>query len=237
MKSQLEPIEGAKEIADRLALSLLKRERSIQSQQESAQIKCAPCQDTGFLMKDGKAHECACVREKRVLARLPERYRNASLLDFPEPVRAAILDWLSKPGDGLVLTGGPGRGKTYLAVAIVRTLLLIKREAYFKRCDKLYASVRDGYRDNIAEASILSEYVKGDYMVLDDLGAGNLSDHERRCTLVVLDDRFESRRSTIVTTNWNLEQISERMDERIASRLASFEQLFLDGPDRRTERA
>lgn len=40
-------------------------------------------------------------------------------------------------------------------------------------------------------------------------------------------------RPTVVTTNWTIEQIGERMDERIASRLSEFMVIALVGGDRR----
>ena len=58
------------------------------------------------------------------------------------------------------------------------------------------------------------------FLVLDDLGAGSLSDCERRYTLELIDTRLNKLRPTIVTSNWNLQEIAERMDDRIASRLA-----------------
>jgi DNA replication protein DnaC len=226
-------MESAKDITARLAQSLQNRAKNIREEQNSQPINCETCGDTGFEMVKGCARECVCARERRVISRLPERYQKASLLDFNEGVRAAIIDWCSKPGDGLLISGATGRGKTHLACAITRTLLLINREAYFKRCDKMYMTIRDGYRSDLREESILSEFIKGDYLVLDDLGAGGLSDHERRCTLSILDDRLELGRSTIITSNWELDQIAEKMDDRIASRLASFVHLNLQGRDRR----
>jgi len=79
----------------------------------------------------------------------------------------------------------------------------------------------------------MSTLEKSRFLVLDDLGAGSLSDCERRYTLELIDTRLNSMRPTIVTSNWNLEEISERMDDRVASRLAGFAALELAGKDRR----
>jgi hypothetical protein len=43
-------------------------------------------------------------------------------------------------------------------------------------------------------------------------------------------------RPTVVTTNWTIEQIGKRMDERIASRLSGFMVIALIGKDRRVVR-
>ena len=71
------------------------------------------------------------------------------------------------------------------------------------------------------------------FLVFDDLGAGSLSDCERRYTLELLDTRQNKLRPTVVTSNWDLQEIAERMDDRVASRLAGFAALELSGKDKR----
>ncbi len=188
------------------------------------------------MIVEAKAKECECTIERRVFERLPRRYRRADLTDFPREVDRAALRWLGNPGDGLLISGPVGTGKTYLAAAIVAAQLRARIDSHFFRCSELYSDLRESLRANASEEYVLRRYVEPRYVALDDLGAGGLTDHERRVTLEVLDRRINGGHPTIITTNWSLEQIAERMDERIASRLASFDQLALDGPDRRAQR-
>jgi hypothetical protein len=81
--------------------------------------------------------------------------------------------------------------------------------------------------------SLMRPYLDASLLALDDLGAGGLSDFERRVTLEIFDRRLNDRRPTVVTTNWELESIAEKMDDRIASRLATYACLRLGGEDRR----
>ena len=80
---------------------------------------------------------------------------------------------------------------------------------------------------------MLKEYFGVSFLLLDDLGSGSLSDHERRNTLEILDQRLNRRLPTVVTTNLELDAIARLMDDRIASRLAGFSYFQLSGPDRR----
>jgi len=196
---------------------------------------CAACAGEGYVLREGKMHACICSAERRIAARLPKRYHLAKLTDFSAKTVNTITAWLAQPSEGLFITGLPGTGKTHLAAAIVRRVIESGRSnLLFERCADFYLRVRDCYREGMgSEAAELSRLDSPSLLVLDDLGAGSLSDFERRCTLEVLDRRINQTRPTVVTSNWTLGKISEAMDDRIASRLAPFQLVALEGPDRR----
>lgn len=199
----------------------------------TAQTDCPLCQGQGWLVKNGKAYRCKCTVERGIAARLPERYRKASLEDFHGETLALIVNWLSHPTDGLFITGTVGTGKTHLAAAIVRHLIEARTDVTFRRCARFYADVRETYRTNASEETVLEPLEQTRFLVLDDLGAGSLSDHERRFTLELLERRLNKNRPTVMTSNWSLEDIAQRMDDRIASRLSLFFHIELAGEDLR----
>jgi len=176
---------------------------------------------------------CVCQRERRLQRELPPRYREARLDDFGRPLIEQAVRWLDAPRDGLFITGPVGTGKTHLGCAMVRWRLEQGKPAAFRRFAGFYASLRESYRLNTGEAEVLRPYLEGPFLVLDDLGAGGLSDHERRAALEVLDQRLNHLKPTVATSNWTLQEIAQRMDDRIASRLASYTYIRLEGQDRR----
>jgi DNA replication protein DnaC len=198
---------------------------------------CPECGDTGWVIRESHnrrgAVPCGCQKERKIAAALPERYRQARLSDFPAQIVEGVTAWFAKPGDGLLLCGPAGTGKTHLAAAITRACIEIGKPIMFRRAADLFQAIRETYDQGFTEEGVLAEYAKARLLVLDDLGAGALTDFERRYTLEVLDRRLNAMLPTIVTTNWTLPQIKEQMDERIASRLSSFTLLAFAGRDRR----
>ncbi len=104
----------------------------------------------------------------------------------------------------------------------------------FKLASDFYADIRATFTNpGVTEITILNQFGDVEFLVLDDLGAGSLSDFERRSTLHVLDRRLNHLRPTIITSNLSLEQIAQGMDERIGSRLRGFTRIAMTGRDRR----
>jgi len=137
----------------------------------------------------------------------------------------------------MFVTGPTGCGKTHLAAGIVRALIEVGKRASFRRAADLYAQVRASYgaMDDLSETAILAGYCGSPILVLDDLASGSLSDHERRIALEVIDRRGNDERPTIITSNWTIDEISSKMDERIASRLRSYKFIGFKGHDRRAK--
>ena len=194
--------------------------------------KCTLCND-GWSMTDREAIPCKCAIERKIQSRLPLHYLRAKLTDFPEEIARLVTNSLAAPVSGLLIMGPTGTGKTHLAAAICRDLMERGQEVRFVTCERYYSDLRESYRDASSEDAVIGPLELGPLLVLDDLGAGSLSDHERRSTLALLTRRINANRPTIVTTNWPLQKIEQFMDDRIASRLAGFRKIELVGTDQR----
>lgn len=228
-------MEAVKEIAEKLA-GRITAATPTEVMTERLTSLCPECGDTGWVVRDRGAVSCKCQVEKRIRAALPERYHSARLSDFSQATVQQAVTWLGDRGDGLLLVGPAGTGKTHLAAALTRACMEVGQPVMFRRAAELYQAIRESYDQSFAEGTVLNEYAAVRLLVLDDLGAGALTDFERRYALEVLDKRLNALRPTVVTTNWPLKEIRERMDERIASRLSSFKLLAFTGKDKRERR-
>lgn len=165
---------------------------------------------------------------------MPRLYREARIAQLESKrVIALAQEWVEHPAAGLLIVGPTGRGKTYLACALVAAFCGRHIPCLFMPATELYRRIRCAMRD-LQDDVLVGDLATVDVFALDDLGAGSLSDFERRTTLEVVESRLSSMRPTIVTSNWSLTEISERIDDRLASRLASYPQVVMEGKDWRT---
>jgi hypothetical protein len=197
-------------------------------------LKCEKCGDLGWMPREGTTlyEWCDCSIEPRIHGALPEQYHDASLKDFSKALQTEVLRWRQMPAKGLFITGLCGTGKTHLAAALVRSRMEQKASALFRRASKLFRQFRDSYKREIPEECVLGPYESEPFLVVDDLGGGSGSDHERRIILDLLDARIDENRLTVVTSNCDIERFRE-WDDRIASRLSTLRLIVLSGADRR----
>lgn len=146
-----------------------------------------------------------------------------------------------------LISGPAGTGKTHLAVAYLREVLInIERDddcilhlgqerGHFVEAVDLFMRLRNSFNDKSeGETETLKPYLESPFLVLDDLGAEKLSDYVRQCLYLLINKRYGDCQETIITSNLSLKQISENYGDRLASRIAGMgEELILKGKDRR----
>ncbi len=225
---------------------------------------CPMCEGAGLRLverADGTraAQECSCRAQKRAYrlvekARIPQRYAHCTLDDYVPNysgnnrlLSAALMQARSfvkaypfeTSGNGLLLTGSIGVGKTHLAVGMLQALVTERgaKGLFFDYRD-LLKQVQNSYNRSagVTELEVLQPVFDAEVLVLDELGASKPTDWVWDTVAHILNTRYNDRRTTIITTNYaNLpplggelsgpraamreETLGDRIGERMRSRL------------------
>ena len=112
-------------------------------------------------------------------------------------------------GDGLYIEGTNGTGKTHLAAAIALQLIGEGIPVICKTSSDLLLDIKKSFDDSsMHEAQVLDVYKKVDLLIIDDLGKEQCSDWSMSTLYSILNDRYEDMKPTIVTTNYNADQLA-----------------------------
>ena len=131
------------------------------------------------------------------------------------------FDEHARRGDGLLLMGEPGNGKTHLAAAIVNHLVLRGKTCVFRSVPALLKRLQETYREGsrVTESEVLAVLQDADLLVLDDLGAEKVTEWAESTLYFIVDERYRWKKPLVVTTNCDLEVLEERIGTRTIDRL------------------
>jgi DNA replication protein DnaC len=145
------------------------------------------------------------------------------------------LSGLQSLSDPIYLGGDVGAGKTHLSVALMRNLALSQiNRGNFQSATGLLLDLKSSFnQDGISERDAISRYTQPDILIIDDLGSEKLTDYIAQSWYHIIDFRYANLLPTVVTSNLSLDEISMRLGDRVASRLASGKVITIKGKDRR----
>lgn len=123
--------------------------------------------------------------------------------------------YFAERGEGLYIEGSNGTGKTHLAAAIALQLINEGVPVVCKTSSDLLADIKRGFDSGEAtEYEILRAYKEADLLIVDDLGKEQCTDWSMSTLYSILNDRYEDMKPTIITTNYNTEDLMRAMTPR-----------------------
>ena len=126
---------------------------------------------------------------------------------------------LDKMGQGMILFGAVGTGKTFAAACIANKLL---EDGHSVCMTSLSNLVRKIQKTTFDKADPLSDIPRYDLLILDDLGSERDTEYMKEHVFDIIDARYRVNKPIIVTTNLTWEQFNSPQslsDARVYDRL------------------
>lgn len=156
------------------------------------------------------------IKYLQELSKIPAEYLGKSFEDYEVDANNDAAVEIAKalienPNKGVYFYGEFGTGKTFLAAITAQEIIKRGRQVIFTTLKSLSEAIRATYNNNSgnAEAEILKQVKNAPTLILDDLGVEKPSRFV--CSLLdeVINDRYNSRLQTIITSNYSPEEIRE----------------------------
>ena len=221
---------------------------------------CTLCGGTGYQ----GSRMCECLQElcrqeqKRELsALLPtgrERFENFSLELYPDrfypdygtTARTLMQKNLAfcrkyaqefRPGArSLLFSGATGLGKTFLSGCVARQVSENGYSVVYVTAGKLFSDF-EAVKFERAEAGSLRDYRDCDLLIVDDLGTEMTTEFVKASLYELVNSRLLERRTSLISTNLNEDNLEARYGGQIASRLlGGYRVIYFLGDDIRRKK-
>ena len=216
---------------------------------------CKICQDSGFVF--GKPCECYTKRKNSELVKAFGLIasKDCSFDNFDTKickdekhaenlgkVAKNLKKWADKfpeiAKNNLIISGKTGVGKTYLSSCLANELFKKDVSVCFITAFDLNESFLKYHTCfDKTKSTWIEPFIETDVLFIDDLGTEPmLKNVTKNYLYLVISERERFNRPVIITTNLMLDELNNRYDERICSRLCNKRNsnlIFIDGEDLR----
>lgn len=130
----------------------------------------------------------------------------------------------------LIMYGPPGTGKTHLGVSAVYDRYIRHggrgqhdkwKRAIFTTQSLISRRVRETYGDDVKETerAVMIDFSSCSLLVVDEIGAGSGSDHEKQMLCDVLCARYNAKKPTIMISNLGIDGLKAALGDRVMDRI------------------
>ncbi len=220
----------------------------------SIKYTCPACEDTGFI--NGRRCKCYINLLKEIERAKIEKivpidectFESFDTNYYPQEMygvcpkkKAEIIKEnckryatsFTKRSKSLLFMGNTGLGKTHLSLAIANVVINRGYSVIYGTAQNI---LRDLQNENFGRTDNLryfeNEILSTDLLILDDLGTEFKNQFTVSCLYNIINSRLCAKLPTIISTNYTFEELEEKYDQRITSRITGqYSTLILVGND------
>lgn len=220
---------------------------------------CAKCGGLGLLYIEaqGGYGKCTCHYREKLMAGvqrsgIPDKYRNCRVDDYSPQTPAehalkakavAFVLGFETGARGLLIHGNVGNGKTHLSVGILTGVIKTRDgkpmvQPVFACVEEWLASIKADFNKETEQSHAFERACEAPLLCLDDFGAERHTPFSEGEINRLINARYNSQQTTIITTNLPVKEIKDRYGRRLFDRMQEMcEFMPADGPSRRSGKA
>ncbi len=142
----------------------------------------------------------------------------------------SFIETFDKEGGNLLFYGETGLGKTYLSNCIAKSLLDTRHTVLYQTAIHLFEDVCGDVimkKNQNADSQETYRYLYScDLLIIDDLGTEFTNSFVSSELYDILNTRMREGKSTVISTNLNLQELTERYSDRITTRIFAEYKVF-----------
>lgn len=149
-----------------------------------------------------------------------------------------LVDNIENKATNIFLFGAAGIGKTYICDCIFNELISTLHPTIYLTATDFYDDIanRRFNKDYDSEEPVDDPLLSCDLLILDDLGSEKVTEFTRAMLFHYIDKRYRLGKSTVISSNYDIDQVRAIYEERISSRIKGYYSCFeMMGTDLRTK--
>lgn len=134
----------------------------------------------------------------------------------------AFVEEFDTGGGNLLFFGAPGLGKTFLSNCIAKELLDTRHTVLYQSSIHLFEDIADAVMNKGQNPHSQETYqylYSCDLLIIDDLGTENINAFVLSQLYNIINTRMLQKKSTLISTNLNLDELRECYTTRITDRI------------------
>ncbi len=142
----------------------------------------------------------------------------------------SFVETFDKEGGNLLFYGETGLGKTFLSNCIAKALMDTQHTVLYQSSVHLFENVCGDVimkKGHNPESQRTYQYLYNcDLLIIDDLGTEYTNSFVSSELYNILNTRMREKKSTVISTNLNLQELTERYSDRISTRIFAEYKVF-----------